>query len=216
MEHPTISVLLISNDTEVFHWLEAMFSMMNASEGLSANLDLASDKKMIKKAVKENNRDIYLVDLFAEEIAPNEILKEIRNNRLDGASLALAGREDHSAVSEAMKSGAINYLVREQLTPGMLSHAIRSVHDNYRIRKDLESSRELYSALFDASMDAVLVVDDDKVLDANREAINLFGWDEEEIIEKNYHDLIPPNDGDALREAMSAAGLGDSRFKVVA
>jgi PAS domain S-box-containing protein len=86
------------------------------------------------------------------------------------------------------------------------------VQEGERLR---EGERRL-RALFDSTLDAVLVATDDRVyVDANPAACELFGVSREELLGSSLEDFVPEGQRDAAREAWGAfieRGYMDGEF----
>ncbi len=75
-------------------------------------------------------------------------------------------------------------------------------------RRRLRESEEKYRSLFDSGPDPVFVVDceDFRISDANPRALELYGYDKDELIGKSYLDLGPENRSDCLLSLEGAGG----------
>ncbi|MCU0798935.1 MAG: PAS domain S-box protein, partial [Candidatus Thermoplasmatota archaeon] len=85
------------------------------------------------------------------------------------------------------------------------------VSEKKRSELKLKESESRYRTLFDNSLDALLIVDDDRVLDANDAALVLYGLrSKEEIIGKRSYDFSPAKQPDGTNSAdMIKWGMGE-------
>jgi len=89
--------------------------------------------------------------------------------------------------------------------------AVLDITDRKRAEDELADSRRRLQALFDNTLDAILLADDrGRYTDANPAACALLGYDREELLGRGVFDLTPPPDAEAGRAAW-AAFLRDGR-----
>src|ERR1035438_8869074 len=76
-------------------------------------------------AVQRGEHDISLLDYRLGERTGLELLRETQLFNSRPPLILLTGQGDHEIDIEAMKAGAADYLVKGQLTAGMLERAMR-------------------------------------------------------------------------------------------
>jgi PAS domain S-box-containing protein len=85
----------------------------------------------------------------------------------------------------------------------------RDVTEQIQAAEDLRRSEEKYRDLFENAIDAICITDrDQKYLDVNRRAIELFGYSREEFLSMNVRDMLPP--GQIARSEKEFAKLTES------
>src|SRR4051794_18400475 len=83
--------------------------------------------------------------------------------------------------------------------------AIVNVTEARRAEAALAASRRRLQALFDNTLDAILLADDQgRYVDANPAACTLLGYDREELLRRGVFDITPMPDGEAGRAAWAA------------
>ncbi len=78
-----------------------------------------------------------------------------------------------------------------------------SVIDLTNIQKTsqaLKQSEEKYRLIFEESNDAILLLDDDKIIDVNRKTVQLFGLPQSDILRKTLYDLSANKNNTTLQE----------------
>ncbi len=89
--------------------------------------------------------------------------------------------------------------------------AMLNISDRKRAEDELFASRRRLQALFDNTLDAILLADDQaRFVDANPAACTLLGQDRTELLRRGVFDITPPPNGEAGRAAW-AAFLRDGR-----
>jgi PAS domain S-box-containing protein len=83
--------------------------------------------------------------------------------------------------------------------------AILNISDRRRAEEQLAASRQRLQALFDNTLDAILLADDQaRYVEANPAASALLGYDREELLRRGVFDVTPTPNGEAGRAAWAA------------
>ena len=77
---------------------------------------------------------------------------------------------------------------------------IRDVNDILLLKKESEENFRRYRSLFDLTFDTILIVQNDQIVAANKQAERMFGCKPEKLINKNFTKLV---DGDYENENIS-------------
>jgi len=108
------------------------------------------------------------------------------------------------SVIEAVEAGASDYLAKPFEDIEEVAVRVNNAEDRATLRNErarlhqrLQESEERYRKLFEASPDAVLVVDEasGEVQDANGAALELYGYDRSSFVGRSVDDLHAPDDG---------------------
>ena len=127
-------------------------------------------------------------DVEAELLSENEVLRQ----QLADANDAL----------EAMARGEVDAVAAPETSTPILLHAAQD---------ELRTSRALLRAVFDASLDAVLLADDSGTyVDANAAACELFGLPRDQLLGSKISDYAPP-EHDSGGRFQSFLGMGRMR-----
>lgn len=138
MESAPIRVLLVDDDQE---------DCLLTRKLLSNNGRTAFDVNWVRSRNEalEELRDPYAVCLVDYRLGADSGLELIERAIADGFSgpmILLTGRGDHEVDVEAMKAGAADYLVKDQLTPQLMERVIRHSIE----RKAAEMARKAMEA----------------------------------------------------------------------
>lgn len=193
MSHETIDILLIEDDLGDARLIREML-LANAT-GMY-KLTLCESLKAGIDVVHKGAFDLILLDLSLPDSAGLDTLFHLRKAVDDIAIVVLTGLNDMTMIGiQAMKQGAQDYLVKDDVDSKILRRAIRYAIERKRIETDLRRSQEEYRSLiddvFDTSMVAVMILDENFDVVWCNEAMEIyFGFDRENVLGKDKRDLI--------------------------
>ncbi len=121
MATPAIKVLLIEDDEEDYILLRTMLSACPRE----MVLDWADSFDAGSLGISSCRHDVVLVDYRLGKGNGIELLYLAKNSDCDIPVILLTGQGGYEIDVEAMKAGAADYLVKEQLTPDLLDRSIR-------------------------------------------------------------------------------------------
>ena len=161
--------------------------------------------------------DVVLSDYRMPRFEAPEALAILRRQGYDAPFVIVSGRIGEDVAVEAMKAGAHDYIMKDNLA--RLCATIERGLEEAEARRErkqaeeaLKASEASYRAIFDSSNDAIFVHDLETgaILDVNQKACALHGYSPEEFRRLNVGDLStgepPYTMEDALRYMRRAAG----------
>ncbi len=140
--------------------------------------------------------NIVLTDLGLPDSQGLNTLIRIQEQAADLPVVVLT-REEALGV-EAIARGAQDYLVKGHVDSNLLVRAIRYAMERQQMLADLQQSnaelatgRAFLAGILDSTVDAILTVDEHGVIQsANKATVDLFGYDEDELIGKGIDTLV--------------------------
>jgi PAS domain S-box-containing protein len=144
--------------------------------------------------VRETDFDIVLLDLSLPDASGLEGLSKMREAATTHPIVVLTGLNDEVVALEALRKGAQDYLIKDQIGNVLLARSIRYAIERKRIEVELAGEAERASMLFEDAPDASTLTDlQGTIIDGNRAAEKLFGYRHEELVGKNLLklDLLP-------------------------
>jgi len=133
-----VLVLLIDNDEA--HYI-LIREMMAEIEGVEFKLDWAANYEAGIKALEKNEHDAYLIDYsLGGSRTGLDILQKAVAHGCAAPLILLTSYGNRSLDLEAMKQGASDYLVKDQLTPALLERSLRYSIERKRAEADLQRS----------------------------------------------------------------------------
>jgi DNA-binding NtrC family response regulator len=147
--------------------------------------------------------DVLLLDLSLPDSWGLDTLRRVQTVASGVASIVLAGQEDHALALEAVKEGAQDFLVKNDLTGWLLVKTVQYAFERKRIENRLRISEarsrslaalshlntetrvhvERFTAALELSADAIFFVDHEtqRVLDVNAAACKVLGYERQDF-----------------------------------
>lgn len=149
--------------------------------------------------MKNHNYDLYFVDYRLGAKTGLDLLKEAISAHCEEPIVLLTGKGNYKVDMEAMQAGAVDYLVKTELTSEKLERCIRYSLERSATLKALKANERKYRNIFERSKDAVFITDEDcHFIDMNDATSRLLGYEREELINMDLCELIM-NDKDRDR-----------------
>jgi DNA-binding NtrC family response regulator len=185
MNDRIIKVLLVDDDEDDYILTRDWFKEFQVT---GCELEWVENYQLAREFIARHQHDIYLIDYRLGADNGLELLREAIENGCNCPFILLTGQGDREIDIEAMKTGAVDYLEKSQLTAPLLERSIRYAIE----RKQTEQKIRQQAALLDVATDAIFVGDlDDKILFWNKAAERLYGWSTEEALTKKIRHFCP-------------------------
>lgn len=161
-------------------------------EGPACEITHASNKSRFESALAGQHFDLILCDHSLPGYDGYMALRLARQQQPDVPVIMVSGALDDAEAVESLKSGATDYILKQRLA--RLVPAIhRALHESKeRTRQQAADQRIREQAnLLNLTGDAIIVRSvSDQVVFWNKSAETLFGWSEEQALEKDYGTLL--------------------------
>jgi len=155
----------------------------------------SAEKIFARSKVKVENQDLFtLTEKYVcenEKVLAKEKVKELiegdlNNNHFDLTITKLDGNLKYTRWHNSILKNTNNELI------SILS-LVEDITNERLAEKELQKSQQLYKSLFDNSLDAIILADDNmRIIDINEAACQLLGYSFEELYMKSI-DFITPN-----------------------
>jgi PAS domain S-box-containing protein len=183
-----IKILLIEDDEDDYILTR---SYLTDNEKFDFHIDWEHEFDKGLERVKAAEHDIYLIDYMLGSFSGIELLVQGRQSGCDKPMIMLTGQDSYQTDINAMISGASDYLVKGEINTSLLERAIRYNIDRYNNLKNLREQEIKYRLLFEESLDAVFISDEDmNFLDVNYSFRKLFNVLPEDVNKLNLMDLF--------------------------
>ncbi len=146
------------------------------------------------EALGEGPHDAILLDLGLPDSQGLETLDRVTACCNGAPVIVLTGLNDEDLALQAIQRGAQDYLPKGGFDEELLARTIRYAVERSLAEESIRASEERYRNLFSQANEAVLVVQDEKILQANPKTEELFGKPLAEIIGQPFADFVCPKD----------------------
>src|ERR1700733_6118520 len=103
--------------------------------------------------------DLYFVDYRLGAKSGVDFLKEALQNNCEEPIVLLTGKGNYEVDIQAMQLGAVDYLVKTELSSEKLERCIRYALERSATLKALRANERKYRSIFEKSKDVVFVAD---------------------------------------------------------
>lgn len=149
---------------------------------------------------------IFLLDLGLPEETGLKTLRRIVPLAHGASIVVLTGYHDEESGIAALREGAHDYLIKGQVDGRRLRRVLRfaverqklltelraEIEGRVRVQQALQISEQRYRQLFEAAPMGVILADGGgKIVDANAQALLMFGYESEELLGQSIETLLP-------------------------
>lgn len=136
-----------------------------------------------EQALRLNSFDLALIDYRLGKENGITLIKSTLDHGKNTPMIILTGKGDRNIDKEAMRQGAVDYLVKDEITPVIIERSIRYALRDAENLQIIRESESKFKQLFERSLDSIFISDcDHAILDVNRAMIDLLSYSHEEII----------------------------------
>ncbi len=142
MKETPIRILLIEDDEDDYILIRRLLSEAPSR----FQLDWVSTFDAGLKAVSEGRHDVYLLDYRLGDQNGLGLLRTAMEMGCSGPFIFLTGAGNYTLDMEAMRAGAADYLVKDQVTTDIMERSIRYALDRKQARDALQSAHDALEA----------------------------------------------------------------------
>jgi signal transduction histidine kinase len=134
-----IEVLLVEDDEEDYLLTKDLLSRL---DGVRHEIHWVSDYRAALKAARDGDHDVYLVDYRLGADDGIELIRELVANGHDVPVIVLTGQGNRDVDVEAARAGAVDYLIKGEVSPALLERTIRYAMRGHADMRALRKSEE--------------------------------------------------------------------------
>lgn len=178
-----LKVLLIEHDPGFARYVG---EMLGQARDLTAEIRPALDLRHGLSELAGEEFDVVVLDMSVPDGAGLANVALIRADAPQLPIIVAGDSDDETIALEAVHSGANDYLVKGELTPGWLERSIRYAIERHRVDKALMEAEEKYHSVFDHLVEGVFqTTPDGRYLMANAALARIYGYTSpEEMMER--------------------------------
>ena len=200
-----VRILIIDDDEDDFVLTSGF---LQAIEDRKLDIQWCYNYKTALEYIGSKAFDLYLVDYRLGAKTGIDLLKEAMQMGCEEPIILLTGKGNPNIDKQAMQMGAVDYLVKAELTSEKLERCIRYSLERAASTKALRANEKKYRNIFEKSKEAVFTTDQSLAFkDVNTAMSRLAGVDKQNLLSTNLYHLI---ESDSLRaliaESLETAG----------
>lgn len=194
-----LRVLVVDDDEDDWLLLNSYLAEMFTSAELT--VDHATTATEAMDLIREHPYDLSFFDYQLGAVTGLQLFRNVRASGVRTPIVFLTGQGSEEVATEVIKAGATDYLAKSKLnTTTLLQKIFQALEfrraEDRRIEAEqlLHNSERQFRALFDNSLDAILIVDEQgRFIDVNATACELFGTAKKELLGKRPSDFSLPS-----------------------
>jgi signal transduction histidine kinase len=150
-----LRVLLIEDDEDDYILVRDLLHEITSAR---YDLEWIDRAESVIEEMSGNRHDVYLMDYRLGQQNGLKLAQEAKAAGCRGPIIFLTGFADYEVDMEAMRTGAADYLVKDQITPPLLERSIRYAVAHKRIETALQRERDKLTRLYEAMPEGILVI----------------------------------------------------------
>lgn len=162
-----------------------------------------------RRLVLGRTHDVYLIDYRLPDGSGLDLIREL-HEVASGPMILITGTDDPEVDREALRSGAHDYLLKEEIQPSWIGRTVRYAVANWRARREIAHTRQRYAEMVaESPVGLFRSTPDGGLTEANPALLAMFGAsDIEEIQEYGLAGLYrAPEQRGALVERLAAGEM---------
>jgi len=218
MDAEPITLLLVANDSEIYHSLRDL--LLRGPTG-AVSLQWSQDILEAKRAVENQEYSVCLLSSSFNKKASQDPLSKSLAAIKKTPIVLVSTDEDYELEIESMRDGVMDFFVLDQTSPSQLERIIRHTIARSRIESERAEYKELVKQAEERAAHLASIIDDadiaikGKTLDGiittwNRAAKELYGYTAEEIIGQPITKLLPPDRSDEAVGLLKQVSRGET------
>ncbi len=183
-----VRILIIDDDEDDFILTSGF---INSIEDRTFDIQWCYNYKTALEQIESKKFHLYFVDYRLGAKTGIDLLAEAMKMNCEEPIILLTGKGNSAIDKQAMQMGAVDYLIKSELTPEKLERCIRYALERSASTKALRANERKYRSIFEKSKEAVFTTDLSLVFkDVNAAMVNLVGTDKTQLIRHTLYQFI--------------------------
>ena len=198
-----LKVLLVDDDEDQYVLTR---DFLSCDVNVAFDVDWAASVDPGVRLLETGRYDVALVDYRMGEQTGLDLLASERVRRAGVPMIMLTGAGDEQIDGDAMAAGAVDYLVKQEVTAPVLKRALRYAVQGHRVLANLQRHEGSLRALLADSTDVILLVDvTGAILFASDSVEHVEGCRSRDLLGTTLTQRVHDDDAGRVREALAAA-----------
>lgn len=142
--------------------------------------------------LKTNQFDLALLDVGLPDICGCSIVEFIKTAKIPTAAVMLTGISTVETAVKAMKLGAYDFL-RKPINHEVLIRTIGKALRHNTLENELQVSEQRFETLSEAAWEGIVIHEDLKIIEANNQFLQMFGYSRTELQGLFLHEIFAPS-----------------------
>jgi PAS domain S-box-containing protein len=179
-----VRILLVEDDPEDYVITR---DLLTAIPHAKIHIDRAATYDAALEMMAGEEHDVYLLDYRLGSHTGVELLRVARERGSQAPVIVLTGQGDREVDLESMHGGADDYLIKGQISVGLLERSLRYALERARVARALRDSERRLRAVFEGTRDALMISNSEGgyCVEVNSAACDLFGVKRDDLIGRN-------------------------------
>lgn len=187
-EQKAIRILIVDDDEDDFIITSEYIRHIPA---ISIEIEWCHKYDLALQLMKERTYDLYFVDYRLGAKSGVDLLKDALDNGCEEPIILLTGKGNYNVDIEAMQLGAVDYLIKTELSIEKMERSIRYALERSATMKALKTNERKYRSVFEKSKDIVFISDQTlNIKDINETVSIMLGFERGEVLNMNLIDLV--------------------------
>jgi len=196
-----INILFIKNQAEEISL--AVNYLRKA--GFDVLYDVITEPEELKERLLEGNHDLVISDPKLARISASMALTIMRTLGFDIPMIIMANGDNENLVT-ALKAGAFDYIEKDRLyrLPKMVKDVLRIralERQRRRLNQLLREVETRFNTIVESSQDAILVIQNERIVYSNLRTSIMTGYTNEELLGKPFAFLLHPDEDPSLPDS---------------
>ena len=188
VQNVNVRILIVDDDNDDFIITSEYIKHI---PGVVFKIDWCPKYNDALKHMTERDYDLYFVDYRLGAKSGVDLLREALDNNCEEPIILLTGKGNYHVDIEAMQMGAIDYLIKTELTMEKMERSIRYALERASTLKALKANERKYRSIFEKSKDIVFITNELlDFKDVNDAVESFLGYTKDEILFMNLADLL--------------------------
>ncbi|MCE1246012.1 MAG: response regulator [Firmicutes bacterium] len=213
MSDEKYSILVVEDNDDHLFIARRLIEKMEGVSSVYAAKSAAEARREINK----NGVDLILLDYSLPDVSGLEFLESLMNEGNKIPVVMVTGMGNEKIAVQAMKLGAMDYIVKDKDYQKLLPDAIKRIIERIRLARSLQiveaqlqESEERYQKLFENANSGFvsLNLETDKYIKPNKKMLEMTGYTLEELENMHYCELVAEEDKERIRSYQRARAQG--------